>query len=203
MPAHLYHNAVANALKGNIKVGTNALKAALVMSTHASAITTANVWADISAGESSGSGYTAGGVALSSPTLTVTEANSWGTGWAASTAYKVGDVVRPAAGNGWLYRAETAGTSAASTPTFPTVLGATVVDGGVTWTAVGAAIVQFTASAVTYPNVTLADFEFVEFYDSVTGYLIAEHDLGSKQTVSAASVTYTPDSLGVAWFFIN
>lgn len=52
--------------------------------------------------------------------------------WAATTAYIVGDFVLPTIG-GLLFQATVAGTSGGSEPTFPTTIGATVVDGGVTW----------------------------------------------------------------------
>jgi len=56
----------------NIKVTTAALKCALMTSTHnaASFDDTKKVWADVSANETSGTGYTAGGQAV---TMTVTE----------------------------------------------------------------------------------------------------------------------------------
>lgn len=53
--------------------------------------------------------------------------------WHASTAYVVGDLVRPTEGNGRLYRVTVAGTSDVTEPTFPTVAGGTVVDGTVTF----------------------------------------------------------------------
>lgn len=56
---------------------------------------------------------------------------------ATTTAYALGDYVVPAAPNGYAYKATTAGTSAGSAPTWPTVIGATVVDGTVTWTCAG------------------------------------------------------------------
>lgn len=52
-----------------------------------------------------------------------------------STAYALGDVVRPATHNGLEYVAIAAGTSDASEPTMPTIAGATVADGTVTWLA--------------------------------------------------------------------
>ena len=64
--------------------------------------------------------------------------------WASSTSYalmdssdaNVGDIVAPTTQNGWLYKCTVAGTSAGSEPTWPTTLGVTVVDGGVTWEAI-------------------------------------------------------------------
>jgi hypothetical protein len=56
--------------------------------------------------------------------------------WAASTAYVLGNIRTPlaGAGNGFFYEVTTAGTSDATEPTWPTVVGNTVVDGTVTWT---------------------------------------------------------------------
>lgn len=52
-----------------------------------------------------------------------------------STAYSLGAAVRPiAARNGFAYEVTTAGTSAASEPTWPTTAGNTVVSGSVTFT---------------------------------------------------------------------
>ena len=53
--------------------------------------------------------------------------------WAASTAYNAGDFRRPTTPNGYRYEVVTAGTSGASEPAWPTTVGATVTDGGVTW----------------------------------------------------------------------
>jgi hypothetical protein len=59
-----------------------------------------------------------------------------GTAWVAATPYALLDVVVPTAGleNGFRYECTTAGTSAGSAPTWPTVEGATVADNTVTWT---------------------------------------------------------------------
>ena len=56
--------------------------------------------------------------------------------WAATTAYSIIQAVRPSTPNGLLYTCSVAGTSAGTEPTWPTTYGDTVVDGGVTWTAV-------------------------------------------------------------------
>jgi type IV pilus assembly protein PilY1 len=55
------------------------------------------------------------------------------TSWAASTAYAVGNVRRPTTANGYVYTVKTAGTSAATQPTWPTADGGTVTDGTVVW----------------------------------------------------------------------
>lgn len=59
------------------------------------------------------------------------------TAWAATTAYTLGAFRRPTAANGRYYQVTVAGTSAGSEPTWPTILGTSVVDGTVTWTDAG------------------------------------------------------------------
>jgi hypothetical protein len=54
--------------------------------------------------------------------------------WTASTAYGVNERVVPQARNGYVYKVTTAGASSTEQPAFPTVIGQTVTDGGVTWT---------------------------------------------------------------------
>jgi len=57
--------------------------------------------------------------------------------WAATTAYSLNAYRQPTVANTFYYKATTAGTSAASEPTWPVTVGATVVDGSVTWTCMG------------------------------------------------------------------
>ena len=57
---------------------------------------------------------------------------SWGP-WAANTSYDIGDTIES---GDYKYMAETSGTTGASAPAFPVVIGDTVVDGGVTWACV-------------------------------------------------------------------
>jgi hypothetical protein len=56
-----------------------------------------------------------------------------GGGWQASHAYLINNVVVSVPPNGLSYRAQNGGTSGASQPAFPTSIGATVVDGTITW----------------------------------------------------------------------
>jgi hypothetical protein len=95
-----------------------------------------------------GGGYTqgtagGGGLAIVSPTVTYTAANSFGTSRANSTAYAVDDVFRPASANGFLYRVAVAGTTAAAPPTFSTVLGRETADGTAVLETVGVGITVF------------------------------------------------------------
>lgn len=57
--------------------------------------------------------------------------------WAAGITVTSGDMVRPTTRNGLWYIATAGGTTAGGEPTWPTVIGSTVVDNGVTWTCVG------------------------------------------------------------------
>lgn len=90
-------------------------------------------------------GYTAGGVALANPTVTVVAANSWTAVWAATTAYLVGQIRIPSVANGFVYRVAVAGTSAGAEPTWPTVIGQCVTDGTVQWVCVGRNVVVLDA----------------------------------------------------------
>lgn len=57
--------------------------------------------------------------------------------WAAATVYTSGVYRVPTVANGYAYQATAAGTSGGAEPTWPTTVGATVTDGGVTWQNVG------------------------------------------------------------------
>jgi hypothetical protein len=159
---------------------------------------------DAVAAEASGAGYTAGGFAVTGKTLTYTEANAFATQWAASTAYG-GDttphVVRPTSGNGFLYRAIGPGTSGATEPIWPTVVGATVVDGGVTWANIGRGITQFdmndenrTGLTVSYRYSLLVNRTPAS---DATRPLLALLDWGSTQSITNGSVQLTINPQGL------
>jgi hypothetical protein len=150
-------------------------------------------------------GYTAGGIPAGVVTRTHTVANSWAITRAASTGYTVGDVVRPAVANGFLYRATNSGSSGASLPTYPTTLGQTVVDGGVTWECYGIAITVFTS---TNPPTWASPFNatgirYLVLSDRTPGTaatqpLIAVADFGTDQAGTGAAWGVTPHpSLGL------
>ncbi len=134
-----------------------------------------------------GSGYTQGGVALGSKTSSYTAANSYGQTWAASTAYNIGDIVRPTAGNGHLYQCAIAGTSGGSQPTWPTTRGGSVTDGGVTWVECGYGVLSISAASPSWTVTAALSFRYAAFYDATATLPVAKPfilvvDFGATQT---------------------
>lgn len=145
-----------------------------------------------------GGGYTAGGLAVTL-TYAKTLANAWGVQRANSTAYNLEDVVRPAAGNGFLYRAAQAGTSGGSVPTYPTVVGQTVTDGGVIWQCVGSAIVVIGGADWTWPAFTAGPFQVVVLRDGTSGVastsrLVGYQVLAAPTTGGGGSYTFSKNA---------
>ena len=205
---NVYANAVAQAFSANINWLSDSIKLAL-LTAYTPNLATHVHWSDVLANgtevSSSGTGYTTGGQALTSKTLTVTAANSWATAWQASTVYAAGTIVIPTSPNGYLYQAETAGTSGASAPTWPTVVGETVTDSGVIWTNLGESITEFGSAAVTWSSSTITAAYGV-IYDSTpatqaTQPLIALLNFGGNQSSSSGPFTLTPSTYG--WFILN
>lgn len=176
------------------------------------AFSTSLSWADVSASEASGTGYVAGGITVPSPAITVVQANSFGRVWAATTAYAVGDVVRPNANtNGHLYMCVTAGTSGGTEPTagnWPTVSGKdSPTDGTVVWTEIGASITKFSSGNVVSPSLSLTGIQYGWIYDDQNATasnksLICLLDFGSQKTWTSTVVTFTPDA-NLGWVFLT
>ncbi|MEU9887996.1 hypothetical protein [Sphaerisporangium sp. NPDC051011] len=156
-------------------------------------------------------GYTPGGLTLTGKTLTYTAANSWTTQRANATAYAAGAVVRPATGNGFLYQATVAGTTGGAVPTYPTVVGQTVTDGGVVWACVGtgALVATGTIPPITTGNPGSFTASFLLFYKDTgtpsTSPLATCWDLGGAQPASNGGPwTPTPDAgQGILISFTN
>lgn len=155
---------------------------------------------DLTSELASGSGYTAGtasggGLAVSSPSVTHTAANSWSTQRANSTAYAVDDVVRPATGNGFLYRCSVAGTSGGSIPTYSTTLGGNTTDGTVTWETVGTGVIVFAISdPVWAATFNAGPFRYAVLSDRTSGSnatnpLLGYVDFGTDKTGQGGSFT--------------
>ena len=199
----------ASALKAAFDGGyTWPASAALTLTLHTSTYTpniaTHTSVADLTNELGSGSGYTAGGTTLATATSTIVAANSWTVARANGTAYSVGQVVRPAVANTYLYRCVVAGTSDSSPPSYPTVIGTTVADATVTWACVGKAGVILDAadlapawaafSAGPFRHVVLSDRTAV---GAANQPLIGVYTYGSDQTGGGGAFNVTFDASGV------
>lgn len=150
-------------------------------------------------------GYTAGGV-VAAASRTRTAANSWGTSRANSTAYTLGTVVRPATGNGFLYRCVVAGTSGGSIPTYGTTIGRETADGTVVWECVGVAITVITTaapvwSAASFTGVRYAVLSYRAAGTAATRPLVAYADFVTDRAGQSGTFTVNPPPQGVLHFF--
>lgn len=202
----MYGKAYANLLGGEVAGDTfgvdylsDTIKAMLTTSAYSENLDSHETKSDVT-NEITGTGYTAGGVTLSSKTVVYTAANSWGVAAATSTAYAVGDIVRPSTGNGHLYRCIVAGTSGGSAPTWPTVSGQTVTDGTVTWAEIGRGIVVIDAADPQWSSASFTARKVVFYKDTgsaATSPLLAVGDFGSDVTVTASTFQVALPATGI------
>lgn len=163
-------------------------------------------WSDISVNEITGTGYTAGGATLTSPSLTLTAAGSWSLTWAANTTYPYGTIISPDTSNGYLYRQVAAGSgvSGATQPAFPTVEGAVVTDGSATWACVGDAALVFTSATVSWAAATFTA-SYAAIYVATAGGtepLIMLQTFASAQSPSDQTFQVVPDP-HLGWFVFS
>jgi len=204
MAASLYPAIYTHLTGGSIVFASDTIKAAITTSAYTPALTD-DFFNDVT-NEVVGTGYTAGGATLASKTATLTAANSWGTSRANSTAYNLGDVVRPATGNGYLYQAVVAGTSGGSIPTYPTVVGQTVADGGVTWVCKGRYVMALDAADPSWPSSTITGRTVVIYKSTGTGStspLICYDTAAADVSSTNGTWTYQIATNGYALFFMD
>lgn len=201
MPTFAYGNLLVKMANKEIDLDTDQIKAMLTTSTYTPNRDTHAYKSDVT-NEITGTGYSAGGVVVTC-TPTLTAANSWATARANTTAYVLGQIVRPATGNGFVYQAIVAGTSGGSIPTYPTSYFGTVTDGTVTWVCVGRSVWWVDISDPSWgPGATFTS-RYLVLYDNTpatdaTRPLIAYVDFVSDQPVSNGTFTGQVDPLGVA-----
>lgn len=200
-----YTNYGTAAGTGGIKIGTaNQIAAALLLDTYTPDLINHKTWADISAAEASGTGYTSGGVVATAiggsgnPSIPTIPANSYTVSWSASLAVTAQMIVRTVAGNGFLYESVGSGTTGGSEPSWNTGYHSITTDNGISWLNVGTAMTRLLGAIPTL-TLTIPNFRYVPWLDKVTGNLICLHDLGSKQTFATPTAwTFTADASGVA-----
>jgi hypothetical protein len=206
--AQLYRQALAKVLNKEVDLDSDTLKATLHTSTYTPNLDTHAYASSLTNELTTSGGYTAGGATVSGWSVTYTAANSWATTAATTTAYTLGRIVRPSAGNGFLYRAAVAGTSGGSAPTWPTVVGTTVTDGTVTWECVGSGVIQVDCTDPAWSSpFTAGPFRYMVISDttpgsSATNPLICLTDFGSNQTGGGGALSVTVDALGLFTIFL-
>lgn len=188
---------------------TDTIKVSLHTSSYTPNLDTHETFADVT-NEVSGGNYVAGGVTLASKTLTYTAADSWGTARANSTAYVVGDVVRPATPNGFLYVCIVAGTSHSSPPTFGTVPLRETAEGGgtVVWVNVGKGISVVDSADPSYGSNVTATARYAVTYRStgtastspllyLTEFLDADGSTPANAEVTNSTLNLVLSGLGI------
>jgi hypothetical protein len=89
MASGVYNIFKTEVMKGTLDLSTDTVRVALLNNSHtfAPSSVTNDTWADISANEISGTGYTANGAALGSPTVTVDNTDNEGVFDGANTSW--------------------------------------------------------------------------------------------------------------------
>ncbi len=200
MPDFLYPSSQVDAANGNLDFDTNDIKVMLVASGYTPSASHTKR-SDIT-NEVTGTGYTSGGISLSSKTYGTTAANSWTVQRANNTAYNVGDIVRPATGNGFVYVCAVAGTSGGSPPTFSTVKNRETADGTVVWCTAGSSVVAFDAADPTFTSVTLSGVRGAVYYRSRGGLasadeLVAYQDFVTDRSSGGGDFTIVLNGAGI------
>lgn len=210
MPAYWYRRALENMLGGSGAAEarqtdylSDTLKVMLATSSYTLSLDSHETKSDVT-NECTGTGYSTGGATISGKAITTTAANSWGTTWAATTAYTAGDIIRPTSGNGKLYVAITSGTSGGSEPTWTTTLyDEQPADSGVTWSCIGSSITVVDATDPSWgPTATISAIRYAVLYnDTPTDKpLLWVNDFGSDQSVSSGTFTINLPTTGFFHF---
>lgn len=172
---------------GDIDWASDTIKYALLTSSATPALGTNEFFDDLDGDEvANGNGYTTGGATLGSKTVTTIDDASV-TAWAGSTAYVVGDIVRPTSADGHIYRCVVAGTSHSVEPTWVTTYGRETAEtsGSVVWANFGDSYLRYDAANVSLTSSTItARYGVVYVAGSTPGtddYLIALLDFGQDE----------------------
>lgn len=197
-----YGNFPAKLANKEIDLDSDAITLTLHTSTYAPNLDTHAYVSDLTNELAAGSGYATGGVALTGLSRAYVAAASWPVSAAVSTAYVVGDTRRPSASNGYLYKCVVAGTSGGTGPTWPTTIGLTVVDGGVTWANMGRGAMVFDANDATWATASFTGVRYAVLSDRTAGTaatqpLLAVANFGTDQAAGGGSfvMQFAPEGI--------
>jgi hypothetical protein len=205
--AQWYRQALLNALSGKINWTSDAITLTLHSASYVPNLDTDAFVSNLTGELATGNGYTAGGIVVGTLTRTYTAANAWATAAATTTAYTVGTVVRPATGNGYVYRCAVAGTSGGTAPAWGTIVGGTTVDGGIIWENVGSGVIALGgANAQWAAPVTAGPFRYAVLSDrtpvgATNQPLIGLDDFGTGQTGGGGDLTIDFNAQGALMLF--
>lgn len=202
-----YASAPAKMLAEEIDFLNDDVRATLHTSTYALDRLTHEYEDDLTDELADGDGYTQGGEALTTKSVTTTAADSWTDTWQADTEVTVDEVIRPTTGNGFLYRCVTAGTTGSSEPTWPTTIGEDVADDTAVWECVGRAIVVLDWDPVQWTSADFTGARYMVIADytpgtAATNPLIGIVDFGSDQDGQGGTFEVVPDAQGSLHLFI-
>lgn len=196
----LYGSFLVKALLGEVDMDSGNVKVALLDNGHTPNRDTHDYFDDVSVDEVPATGgYTAGGAAVGSPTLSYIPDSS-ATAHAVSTEYQLGDIVRPATANDHIYVCVAAGTSGGTAPTWTTGRGDLITDGTVEWQEAGIGYVRFDGADVVWTSSTITARYAVYYYSTgtaSTSALIAIVDFGSDQSSSNGNFSLLHDPTGI------
>jgi hypothetical protein len=200
--AQWYRNALVKVLNKEADWDSDSLKLTLHTSSYTPNLDTHDYVDDLTNELAASGGYSTAGVTLTSPTVTYTAANSWGTARANSTAYALGTILRPASANGFLYQVTVAGTSTSAPPTFPTAVGLSVADGTATLTCVGKGIIVLDAADASWATATFTGVRYGVISDRTPGTAATQPLLGlidfvTDQAGGGGAFTITFDAQGI------
>jgi hypothetical protein len=138
--------------------------------------------AQISGEVAAGNGYSTGGIALTSTGLSVWSGSTFPDVWTGSTAYQLGQMVRPATPNGFIYVCAQAGVTGSSAPTWGTSIFGLTTDGSVQWCAISQGFEAFVAANVSLAVTGVVTYRYPVVYSATTEDLVCYFDPGGNQS---------------------
>jgi hypothetical protein len=184
--ARWYTKCALEFMGGAIDWTVTSFRVALHTSTYSPDIDTDTVQNTLGNEVAAGGGYTTGGEALTTVAEAIVQDGS-ATAWSGTTAYLVGDVVRPVSANGNLFRCIIAGSSAAGEPTWTNAatVGLDIVDSTVTWENIGTSFIKLDGTDLSWtPSTTITARYAVIYVDAGDGsdFLVGLVDFGQDES---------------------